>query len=66
MAVNRIVTLLFYCLELYFSCILVRVRVQFYFERVHYLFLYLIDVCISLINVLILLCVIFLAYMCCP
>ena len=66
MAVNRIVTLLFYCLELYFSCILVRVRVQFYFERVHYLFLYLIDVYISLINVLILLCVIFLTYMCCP
>ena len=66
MAVNRIVTLLFYCLELYFSCILVRVPVQFYFERVHYLFLYLIDVYISLINVLILLCVIFLTYMCCP
>ena len=28
----------------YFSCISVRVRVQFYFERAHYLFSYLIDV----------------------
>ena len=27
-----------------FSCISVRVRVQFYFERAHYLFIYLIDV----------------------
>ena len=26
------------------SCISVRVRVQFYFERAHYLFIYLIDV----------------------
>ena len=28
----------------YFRCISVRVRVQFYFERAHYLFIYLIDV----------------------
>ena len=33
-----------YCLVLYFSCIWVRVRVQFYFERAHYLFIYLSDV----------------------
>ena len=40
-------------------------RVQFYFERAHYLFIYLIDVYInfsSLSNILILLYVIFLTY----
>ena len=36
--------LLIYCIVLYFRCISVRVRVQFYFERAHYLFIYLIDV----------------------
>ena len=41
---RRILTLLLYCIVLYFSCISVRVRVQFYFERAHYLFIYLIDV----------------------
>ena len=41
---HRILTLLIYCIVLYFSCISVRVRVQFYFERAHYLFIYLIDV----------------------
>ena len=30
--------------SVYFSCISVRERVQFYFERAHYLFIYLIDV----------------------
>ena len=44
-----ILTLLIYCLELYFGCILVRVRVQFYFEGALYLFIYLIDVYIWLI-----------------
>ena len=41
---HRILALLIYCIVLYFSCISVRVRVQFYFERAHYLFIYLIDV----------------------
>ena len=41
---HRILTLLIYCIVLYFSCISVRVCVQFYFERAHYLFIYLIDV----------------------
>ena len=41
---HRITTLLIYFLELYFSCILVRVCVQFYVERAHYLFIYLTDV----------------------
>ena len=30
-------TLLTYYLDYFFSCILIRVRVQFYFVRVHYL-----------------------------
>ena len=41
---RRILTLLLYCIVLYFSCISVRVRVQFYFEREHFLFIYLIEV----------------------
>ena len=31
-------------IDLYFSCILVRMRAQFYFVRVRYLFIHLIDV----------------------
>ena len=41
---HRILTLLIYCLVLYFSCISVRVRLQIYFERAHCLLIYLIDV----------------------
>ena len=35
----RLAILLIYCIVLYFSCISVRVRVLFYFERAHYLFI---------------------------
>ena len=43
------IPILIYRLELYFSCISVRVRVQFYFEDALYLFIYLNDVYIWLI-----------------
>ena len=47
-------------------CTLVRVREQFNYGRVHYLFI-LVACTFSLFNnVLVLLCVIFLTYMCCP
>ena len=53
-------------LSVVYSFILVGVRVQVYFEREHYLFIYLTCTLSSFINVLILLCVIFLPYRCCP
>ena len=37
---HGILTLLIYYLDFYFSCILVRVRAQFNFGRVHYLCVY--------------------------
>ena len=52
--------------NLSFSCILVRMRAQFCFVRVHYLFIWLTYTLSSLNDVLILLCVIFLTYMFCP
>ena len=45
----RLAIQLIYCIVLYFGCISVRVRVQFYFERAHYLFIYLIDVYIQFV-----------------
>ena len=53
---------LIYYLDYFFSCILIRVRAQFYFVRVHYLLIYLTCVFSSLNKVLILLCIIFLSH----
>ena len=53
---------LIYYLDYFFSCILVRVRAQFHFVRVHYLLISLTCVFSSLNNVLILLCIIFLTH----
>ena len=53
---------LIYYLDYFFSCILIRVRAQFDFVRVHYLLIYLTCVFSSLNKVLILLCIIFLSH----
>ena len=63
---HRILTLLIYYLHFYFSCILVLVRTQFNFGHVHYLFIWVVCTFSSFNNDLVLLCVIFLTYMCCP
>ena len=62
----KMIGILIYYLDFYFSCISVRVRVQFSFGCVHYLFIQVACTFSSFNNVLVLLCAIFLTYMCCP
>ena len=55
-------TYLFIAWIVFFSCILMRVRAQFYFVRVYYLLIYLTCLFSSFNKVLIFLCIIFLTH----